>query len=181
MCFYNRHRHPLEISAHCRQQTVRASVLPTYSDTPEMFSFTLAGHAVGNSPRPSACPNTDMELVMGASVLGIGKGPPRSAAQTPQFLQRIPEVFPPAKIFKPLRCVAGLDCPRQTLLDSRPGCRGLGFLCSAPCWAAVVWFGKSALVVPRDGVCDAWLTCALCMHTRNRICILLSYTPYLGK
>lgn len=53
--------------------TDRQSICVAYSDTPEMLSFTLAGHAVENSPRPSACPNTDIELGMGASALGIAK------------------------------------------------------------------------------------------------------------
>lgn len=162
MCFYNRHRHLLEISAHCRQQTVRASVLPTYSDTPEMFSFTLAGHAVGNSPRPSACPNTDMELVMGASALGIAED------QRGPRLKRLNSYKGFLKSFhrRNFSSHSGawlVRLSRQTLLDSRAGRRGLGF--SALRLVGPRFFGLESQPwpFPRDGVCDAWLTCALCI------------------
>ncbi|KAL6832875.1 hypothetical protein V8C40DRAFT_147369 [Trichoderma camerunense] len=63
---------------------------------------------------------------------------------------------------------------RQTLLDSRPGRRGLSSLCSAPCWAAVLWFGKLALVIPQRRRLRR-LAYMRTMHIRNRVCIS-SYT-----
>ncbi|KAK4067445.1 uncharacterized protein Triagg1_7625 [Trichoderma aggressivum f. europaeum] len=156
--------------------TDRQSICVAYSDTPEMLSFTLAGHAVENSPRPSACPNADMELGMGASALGIAEEPERSAAQTPSFLQRIPPVFPTAKSFKPLRCVAG-----STAADKLSSIAGrtswLGLLCSAPLLGRGSFASKVGLGRPPE---EAFATFGL--HARALCIFAIEHLLYImGK
>lgn len=77
---------------------------------------------------PSPWPDTPLEILRGHlpvpiqtwSLLwvlllwALAKDQRGPRAQTPQFLQRIPEVFPPAKFFKPLRCVAGSTVPTDS-------------------------------------------------------------------